>query len=225
MQKIAIYDMDRTITRYATFGPFLVHACWRHQPWRLPLFILFAFVLIGVPLKLHDRKSSKELGFRLIIGRRITPEKLRALASSFADKVTQRGSYNAAKAQIAADRADGNMLVLATASPDFYVGEIAARLGFDHVIATRQAKSGAGEWRAEIESANCYGPEKRRRVEEWMGQMAISREAAQIRFYSDHHSDLPVFELADACFATNPNAKLRAIAQARGWPIHEYAQM
>ena len=31
---LAIYDMDRTVTRGPTFGPFLWHAMRRLAPWR-----------------------------------------------------------------------------------------------------------------------------------------------------------------------------------------------
>ena len=34
---LAIYDMDRTVTRGPTFGPFLWHAMWRLAPWRVLL--------------------------------------------------------------------------------------------------------------------------------------------------------------------------------------------
>ncbi|MDQ3143410.1 MAG: HAD-IB family hydrolase, partial [Pseudomonadota bacterium] len=33
----AIYDMDRTVTRHATYTPFLLHCAWRLEPWRLIL--------------------------------------------------------------------------------------------------------------------------------------------------------------------------------------------
>ncbi|HLL31270.1 MAG TPA: HAD-IB family hydrolase, partial [Allosphingosinicella sp.] len=32
--RLAIYDMDRTITRRATYTPFLIHAATRLAPWR-----------------------------------------------------------------------------------------------------------------------------------------------------------------------------------------------
>jgi hypothetical protein len=38
--QLAIYDMDRTITRRATYTPFLVHAALRLAPWRLVFFPL-----------------------------------------------------------------------------------------------------------------------------------------------------------------------------------------
>ena len=34
---LAIYDMDRTVTRRATYTPFLLHCAMRRAPWRLLL--------------------------------------------------------------------------------------------------------------------------------------------------------------------------------------------
>src|SRR5688500_8046720 len=67
-QALAIYDMDRTITRRATYTPFLIHAAWRLAPWRLVLlpFVLLSMVVYG--LKLIDRARLKEINYRLLIG-------------------------------------------------------------------------------------------------------------------------------------------------------------
>ena len=37
MSDLAIYDMDRTVTRRATYTPFLLHCAVRRAPWRLLL--------------------------------------------------------------------------------------------------------------------------------------------------------------------------------------------
>ena len=42
------------------------------------------------------------------------------------------------------------------------------------------------------------------------------RDTLHVRFFSDHHSDAPMFEWADEGFAINPTPKLRALAAARG---------
>ena len=42
---LAIYDMDRTITRHATYTPFLLHCAARRAPWRL---LLLPFVILSM---------------------------------------------------------------------------------------------------------------------------------------------------------------------------------
>ena len=51
----AIYDMDRTVTRHATYTPFLLHcALWR-APWRLLLLPFVIASMLAYVLKLIDR--------------------------------------------------------------------------------------------------------------------------------------------------------------------------
>lgn len=215
MQHYAIYDMDRTITRIGTFTPFLWFAAKR-SPWRIPLLLAYFASLAGYPLKLLDRKALKTWGGLLILGRRPGKARVEALVRDYAAHVLARNVQPPSLARIDADKAEGQTLVLATASPDFYAEEIGAALGFDHVIATVQARHADGGIGHRIASANCYGPEKLRRIVEWL---PVARGDCAVRFYSDHHSDAPVFEWADEAVAVNPNAKLRALAKQRGWAI------
>jgi phosphatidylglycerophosphatase C len=219
MDKIAIYDMDRTLTKIGTFTPFLVFV-GKRRPLRMMLLPLYLLALIGYPLGLLDRKRLKEIGFGLILGRRVAAAELEALARDYAGHVAKRNLHPGAAPRIAADRAEGCQLVLATASPDFYVREIAKVLGFDDVIATRQARHGDGAYSNRIEGENCYAQEKLERIRARLGAPAGARE---IRFYSDHHSDAPVLEWSDRPIATNPNAKLQALAEARHWEIVRFA--
>jgi len=215
MHKYAIYDMDRTITRIGTFTPFLWFAAKR-APWRIPLLAPYFASLAGYPLKLLDRKALKTLGVYLILGPKARKARVEALVRDYCAHVLAHNIHPAIVERVRADKAQGYELVLATASPDFYAGAIGAALGFDHVLATVQARHGDGGIGHRIASANCYGPEKLRRIEEWL---PVARGDCSVRFYSDHHSDAPVLEWADEAYAVNPNAKLRALAEKRGWTI------
>jgi HAD superfamily hydrolase (TIGR01490 family) len=219
MDKIAIYDMDRTVTRIGTFTPFLVFAAKR-RPLRAVLLPVYLLSLAGYPLKLLGRKRLKEIGFALIVGRHVPPARLEALARDYARHVERRNLLAGAKARIAADRAEGCRLVLATASPDFYVREIAKLLGFDEVIATRQARHADGSYSNRIDGENCYGPEKLNRVSGWLGG---ARGESEVRVYTDHQSDAPVLEWADRAIAANPNSRLRALAKAKHWEVVRFS--
>ncbi len=214
MKKIAIYDMDKTITRVATFGPLLRHLV-RKRPWRAALLPLVGLATSACLARLIDRGRLKEINLALLAGRRFDP---RRTGEAFGAEVLAAHIYPDALRQIEADRADGYLLVMATASYGFYVEPIARNLGFDHMIATR---STAGD-PARIDGDNCYGPAKRAMVERWMEDHAIDRAAAHIRFYSDHVSDAPMFALADEAIAINPHAPLERLAAARGWAVRRW---
>jgi len=124
-----------------------------------------------------------------------------------------------ARAQIAADKAAGYQLVLATASQRFSAGLIGEALGFDAVIASENIVNPDGTTSAAPLGANCYGAEKLRRIKAWLESVGISRDAAHVRFYSDHVSDAPCLAYADEPFAINAHAPLRALAARKGWPV------
>ncbi|TVV72056.1 HAD family hydrolase [Sphingomonas solaris] len=222
MTELAIYDMDRTITRRATYTPFLLHAARRRAPWRLLLVPFVLISMLGYVAKLIDRGRLKEINHALLLGRHNTPEELALVADTFADETMATNILPGAMAQIAADKAAGRRLVMATASYRLYAGTIADRLGFDDVIATNSVAGLDGRIRAKIDGENSYGPAKLRMILAWMEAEGLRREDCRVWFYSDHASDQPVFDWCDMPVAANPSKALREMAGARGWPVVEW---
>jgi HAD superfamily hydrolase (TIGR01490 family) len=222
MTEIAIYDMDRTITRTGTYTPFLIHAALARAPWRLLFVPVVLVVMLVYALKGMTRARLKEINQALLLGRHISREELAPLTASFADRVYQLNTLPGALKQIAEDKRAGRRLVLATASYRLYVEAIADKLGFDDVIATNSIIGLDARVTAKIDGENCYGPAKLRMIEAWFAAEGIDRAQVRVRFYSDHASDAPVMEWADQPFAANPSAKMRALAAKRGWPVVEW---
>ncbi len=222
MRYLAIYDMDKTITRAPTWTRFLIHAARSHAPWRLGLLPLAGLASVGYLLRLLDRAGLKQATHRLLIGRALSPEALEGLGDAFAETVVARGVLAGARKRIAADRAAGYRLVLATASHRYYAAAIAARLGFDDVIATDARRNVDGHVLSLIEGENCYGAAKLRLVEKWLEAQGIGRGEAHVRAYSDHVSDAPLLGWADEPFAVNAHEPLRRLARQRGWPLLDW---
>lgn len=222
MTELAIYDMDRTITRVATYTPFLLYAARRRAPWRLVFVPLVILSMLAYVAKLIDRGRLKEINHALLLGRQVAPADLATVTRGFADETVAHNIHPGALTQIAADRAAGRRLVLATASYRLYSEAIAERLGFDDVIATNSMTGLDGRIIARIDGENNYGPAKLRMIQAWMEAEGLERAQCRIRFYSDHASDAPVMEWADEPFAVNAHDKLRRLAQQRGWPTAEW---
>jgi HAD superfamily hydrolase (TIGR01490 family) len=222
MQKISIYDMDKTITRTATFGPFLRYAVPRHQPWRIAMLPFVALTSFAYVAKLINRKRLKEINLGLMLGRRIESAALNRLSAGFAGHTLSKNMLPDALDRMASDRAEGRQIVIASASYAFYVSEIAQLLGVADVVATR-ATAKDGKVSPAIDGENCYDTTKLRMIEEWMANQGILRTEAHVRFYSDHVSDAPCLRWADEAFATNPHAPLRKLAQAQGWQVFDWA--
>lgn len=222
MREIAIYDMDKTITRRPTLVPYLTEAVRVRAPWRallvplaLPLFLIYG-------VKLIDRAQLKAALQGLFIGSRFSERALAPVNQGFAEKLIATGLKPGAVAQIAADKAAGRMLVMATASSQFYVDEIGARLGFDVVIGTLSTPLPDGRLSPRIDGGNCYGQNKADRIVAWMAEAGIARGDCHIAFYSDHVSDMPSFLLADVPVPVDPDPALEQEAVARGWKIEQW---
>jgi len=221
MHAIAIYDLDKTITYAPTWTSFLVATARTQNPWRLALLPFAGVATLCYALKMVDRAGLKQVTQRLMLGNGWQDSHATQAVAAFADRVAADGVYAGARAAIAADRAAGRRIVLATASYAFYAGAIAERLGFDDVIGTGVVRED-GRLRARIDGENCYGPAKLRMIEAWMAGEGIARSVAVIRFYSDHVSDAPTLEWADEAFAVNAHGPLRLLARARGWTIVDW---
>ncbi len=220
MTDLAIYDMDRTVTRHATYTPFLLHCARRRQPWRLALTPIAAASMLAYVAKVIDRSRLKEINHALMLGRHLGAHQLEPMVASFADATIANNICPGALRQIARDKAEGRRLVLATASYRLYAKAIADRLGFDDVVATGTVISIDQDWAARIDGENCYGPAKKRMLDRWLIEEAVT--PGHVRFYSDHASDGPVFDWADEPVAVNPHKALRAMAAAKGWRVENW---
>jgi HAD superfamily hydrolase (TIGR01490 family) len=219
---LAVYDLDRTITRHATYTPFLLHCAVRRAPWRLLFVPVVLLSMLLYLLRVIDRGKLKEINHALLLGRRIHPRDLKPLVDSFADATVARNVRPGARQAIARDKAQGRRLVLATASYRLYAEAIAERLGFDDTIGTGAIIGLDERVHARILGENCYGPAKLRMIADWVEKSGLTGKHGHVRFYSDHASDQPAFEWADEPVAVNPHARLARLAAARGWQVEDW---
>ncbi|RMF10436.1 MAG: HAD-IB family hydrolase [Alphaproteobacteria bacterium] len=217
---IAVFDLDRTITRIGSFTPFCLYAAWRLSPLRLAFLPLAVLALASTGLKLTSRKMLKTVMLALLVGRARRAD-IDRVARDFVDGMMRNYLRPYASVVIADERARGAVLYLATASYDFYASEFATRLGFDGVVATRSIWTD-NRLVPGIDGENCYGAEKLRRVEERLlsdGVIAPGQPRPHVTFYSDDKSDLPCFDWADRSVAVNPKPKLARMATRLGLEV------
>jgi HAD superfamily hydrolase (TIGR01490 family) len=222
MSDLAIYDMDRTVTRRATYTPFLMHCAMRRAPWRL-LFLPFVLLsMLAYAARLISRATLKEVNQTLLLGHAVHPRDLKPLVDAFAERTVSANIRPGALEAISRDRAQGRRLVMATASYRLYASAIADRLGFDDVIGTGSIIGLDERVRARIDGENCYGEAKMRMIADWVERSGLKGAHGHVRFYSDHASDQPAFEWADEPVAVNPHGRLERLAKVRGWAIEDW---
>lgn len=220
---VSIFDLDRTLTRNGTYSPFLLYAARVHCPWRLMFVPVVLAAMIAYKLRLLRRKQLKELMHRLMIGANIDRQTITHIAERFADRLLETNVYPQARALIDRERAQGRVLILATAAHRFYAAPIAARLGIHHVVATEST------WRGDhltprISGSNCHSSDKLAHIIEYLDAAGIKRSECRLRFLSDDLSDRTTFEWCDEPIAVNPSLRLRQLAMDRGWSRLDWRQ-
>ena len=173
-------------------------------------------------LGLFSRGALKQFGLRLFLGRQMTAVRLRSLSLDFADRILPAWLAPGAVQAMASDRAAGRSLVLATAAMEFYASELGERLGFDHVIASKNRPLAEDFSACLMEGENCYGAQKPTRVEALFKHLGWNRPECIVRFYTDSASDAPLLDWADQPILVNGNSRARRIARARGWETRRF---
>ena len=133
--RLAIFDLDGTITRHDTLAPYVFGYLVRRRLWRLPALVLVLPSLLGHALGLVDRGGLKSAFIRAALGgcRRWDLEQWTAI---FVTRLVAHGLFSGAVAAIQAHARSGDRLVLLSASTDLYVPAVGQALGFEEVICT-----------------------------------------------------------------------------------------
>ena len=116
-------------------------------------------------------------------------------------------------------RQAGHIVVLATGSTQYAARPVARGVGIDHVLSSELEVAG-GTFTGRT-SALCFGRHKVTLAEAWAARHGVDLAASF--FYSDSYNDLPMLERVGTAIAINPDARLRRLAQRRGWPMHHWA--
>jgi HAD superfamily hydrolase (TIGR01490 family) len=148
-----------------------------------------------------------------------------AAHTQFMSATIQPAIKKAATDLIAKHRAAGDQLVIVTATNEFVTRPIATALGIDELIAVELEKDesvgGTGWITGEIKGVPSAHEGKVTRVEAWLAAKNLSWQNVHTTFYTDSINDLALLEKVNVPIATNPDARLRAVAVERGWRILE----
>lgn len=206
---MALFDLDGTLIAWDCQLLFR-HFVLRREPWRgifLPVFLAF------LPLAgLLGAGGMKRVFLSYLW--KMDPETLAEYSREFATFVMP-SIYPVLHAKLEAQRAAGHFLILASASPEFYVAEIGRELGFDLTLGTPVE---LGEFFPDLE--NHKGAAKVARLEQVLP--ACYFEDGKLRHchgYTDSCADLPMLELCDSVTVVNPSARLTGLAEQAGWKI------
>jgi phosphatidylglycerophosphatase C len=201
---LAVFDLDGTITRRDTFGPFLWGFLWR-RPWRL------ARVLLALPAAARfmlnrDRGALKGAIIHALLGGAKRASVAR-WAGRYVTEVLAGGLYAEALAAIALHRTRGDRLLLMSASTDLYIPLIGRGLSFDEIICTEVRWREDDRLDGRLASLNCRGEEKRRCL-----AAVIARDApGRVYAYGDSRADMLHMQLVQEAYLINAEPRLAAL--------------
>jgi len=121
---------------------------------------------------------------------------------------------------IARHRADGDRLLLTTATNRFLTAPIAALLGIADLVATDLEVAPSGEFTGRTTGTVNMREGKVTRLLGWLGDEGLPASSlAEATFYSDSINDLPLLAAVAAPVVVDPDSRLQAEALRRGWPV------
>ena len=124
----------------------------------------------------------------------------------------------AARALVERHRAAGDLLVMTTATNRFITELTAAQLGFEHLIATDCEVGHDGRFTGRTLGTLNMREGKVERLHAWLAARGLVLADCDCTAYSDSINDLPLLRAAAHPVVVNPDARLAAEADARGWP-------
>jgi len=112
-----------------------------------------------------------------------------------------------------------DLCAIVTATNSFVTGPIAREFGVPHLIAT-EPESRNGRFTGRVAGTPCFREGKVARLAQWLAGLGQDLAGfAESVFYSDSHNDLPLLEQVSRPVAVDPDDRLAAEAERRGWAV------
>ncbi len=186
---VAAFDVDGTLTTRDCVTPFLRRVAGR----RLATTLLGHPVAVAEALLHRDRDRLKEIACSALRG--LDAKEVDRLGASFAREVASDILRDDTTARLRRHRELGHTVVLASASLDPYLVPLGELLDVDAVVCTRLERGSDGRLTGGLVGGNCRGPEKARRVREWLDGAGLAE--AELWAYGDSAGDTELLAAAD----------------------------
>ena len=213
---LVFFDVDHTIIRHSTGRHFAVLAIRKRVlSLRVLLLIPFFYLYYRFGNMTLDSIRSKYLFFK-----GLSKYELEDLARRSFRRNIKKRIYPGAVALIRELQEARQRVILATSSLDIIVKPLTDFLGIKEILSTSlEFRNGVSTGR--FEGMPLFEREKKRRVLDYIRREGFAPE--QCAFYSDSIHDLPLLAAVGKPVVVNPDARLKRIAQHRGWAIIKFS--
>ena len=216
----AFFDLDHTLISRAT--PLALANTFRRRRLirRRDLLRAAAWHLIFLVRGLSEEAVRKGAEDGMVLLKGIPVAELEALIGGAMEQVLCPLVYAEPLDLLAEHRERGEPAYVLSASLQEIVEHIALDLGFDGAVgSTCEIADGVYTGKS---LRPCYGTFKADALRELAEREGI--DLAGSIAYSDSHTDLAFLEAVGRPVAVNPDAKLRAVALERGWPVFVFSR-
>ena len=214
VRKIAVFDLDGTITFKDTYVDFLL-LCLKKRPLRILRGgeLILYLLLHKAGFKSNHWLKAKFLG---TVAGGLGGVELENICKEFCVNTFERNIKPKAISELNSLRSQGYTLVLATASFSFYVERLYEELNMDYLLCSKAKLDANDRITGALEGKNCIGSEKARRL-----QLLIEAQNWNKieRAYSDDIVDLPLFKMAENAFVIDPKAATKDSANKLDYPV------
>jgi phosphatidylglycerophosphatase C len=208
--RLAVFDLDGTITRHDTLAPYALGFLLRRRIWRVPALLVVIPTLFGYAVGLVDRGGLKSAFIRAALGG-CGRKELQHWTAAFVTRLLSHGVFPQALEAIDGHARAGDHLVLLSASTDLYVPAIGHALGFREVICTGVRWDGE-RLNGRLTTPNRRGEEKARCVTALRARFPGMETVA----YGNAGSDLEHLRLVERGVLVNGSASARRAAVRAG---------
>lgn len=191
MTKLAIFDVDYTLTKKETLLEFYSF-CTKNKISNLKYIprVIYSGLMFG--LNIYDEKKTKQTFLKFI--RNMDEDSLKELVHRYYKERLRNILYKDGIDELKRLKNEGYMVILVSASPEFYLNELYDIEEVDIIIGTRfEFKDGI--FTGKMVGENCKGKEKVKRLEAMLSSKNIVPNYKESMMFSDSLSDKPLLDL------------------------------
>ncbi len=199
MEKLALFDIDYTITRKETLMQFFKYMVFKdckniiYIPRAIYCGLMFS-------IKVYDERKVKETFLKFIKNKK--RDELSEITKDFYERVLKNILYKDALDMMKKLKAEGYLIYLISASPEFYINEFYNIAEVDHIIGTRFCFDNE-IFMTKMDGENCKGKEKVQRLKEFLKEKNINVDFKNSYMFSDSLSDKPLLDLVGNGYLIN----------------------
>lgn len=203
MERLAIFDVDYTITRKETLRELYKYSLKENKKNLIyaPRALFSGLLYI---LKIYDEKRVKECFLKFI--ENMSEDDLDGFTKRFYENRFKNILYSDSLDMMRKLKSEGYKIYLISASPEFYLKHLYEMKEIDKIIGTKFYMN-EGKFSRKMDGLNCKGEEKVKRLKKVLEEEKIEVDFEESYMFSDSLSDKPLLDLVGKPYLINYKGK------------------